>query len=134
MSWIEERESLIFTRVSDYVSDALSTKYPNINFTTDDSENVDAKFPNIYMFFDFVERMSTLDGQAINGGIMTIRTKTSVTKAMGNSVAKEVNACVRDGLKELCFTASGSPFPTTSRDTKEINATYQRMVGYNDPF
>lgn len=134
MSWIETRESLIFTRVSDYVSDALSTKYPNINFTTDDSENVDAKFPNIYMFFDFVERMSTLDGQAINGGIMTIRTKTSVTKAMGNTVAKEVNACVRDALKELCFTASGSPIPTTSRDTKEINATYQRMVGYNDPF
>ena len=133
MSWIEDRIDSIYSRVKHETIDVLSTEYPDLNFTQDDSENVDAKFPNVYMFFDVIERGNTLDGGVINAVYMTVRTKVSVTKAQGNDVAREVNAVVRDELKKLFFIASGSPIPTTSGDVKVINANYQRVIGYDDP-
>ena len=132
--WIEDRIDRIFSRVMHKSIDALESEYPDINFTQDDSENIDAKFPTVYMFFDTAERMSTLDGGVINAVIMAVRTKVSVTKTQGNDAAREVNAIVRDELVKLGFMASGSPIPTVSGDVKVINANYQRLVGYNDPF
>lgn len=132
--WIEDRIDRIFSRVMHKSIDALESEYPDINFTQDDSENIDAKFPTVYMFFDTAERMSTLDGGVINAVTMTVRTKVSVTKTQGNDAAREVNAIVRDELVNLGFMASGSPIPTVSGDVKVINANYQRLVGYNDPF
>lgn len=131
--WIEDRIDKVFSRVAHKVTKALESDYPDINFTQDDSENIEAKFPTVYMFFDTAERMSTLDGGAINGVYMTVRTSVSVTKTQGNDAAREVNASVRDELVNLGFMASGSPIPTVSGDVKVINANYQRMVGYNDP-
>ncbi len=131
--WIEDRIDAIFSRVWNKTEEALISDYPDLNFTQDDSENDLAKFPTVYMFFDVAERMSTLDGGAINGVYMTVRTQVSVTKTQGNDAAREVNAKVRDELVNLGFVASGSPIPTVSGDVKVINANYQRMVGYNDP-
>lgn len=131
--WIEDRIDTIYTRVKRNAVKALKSDYPDINFTMDDSENDNAKFPTVYMFFDAAERMSTLDGGAINAVYMTVRTKVSVTKTDGNDAAREVNAIVRDELVGLGFMASGSPIPTVSGDVKVINANYQRMVGHNDP-
>ena len=132
-AWIDKRIDKIFSRVKNKTTSALKTKYPDINFTQDDSENTSAKFPTVYMFFDIAERMSTLDGGAMNGVYMTIRTQVCVTKTQGNNAAREVNTKVRDELSKLFFSASGSPIPTVSGDIKVINANYQRMVGYNDP-
>ena len=132
-TWIEDRIDSIYSRVKHETIDKLSTTYPDINFTQDDSENVDAKFPTVYMFFDAIERGSTLDGGVINAVYMTIRTKVSASKSQGNDVAREVNAVVRDELCALHFITSGSPIPTTSGDVKVINSNYQRVVGFNDP-
>lgn len=133
MSWIEDRENLIFTRVKTKVVNALKATYPDINFTMDDSENIPAKFPNVYMYFDVAERGQTLDGQAINAVFMTVRTKVSVSKAQGNVVAQKVNAKVRDEMKILYFSASGVPIPTTLGDVKSINSNYGRVLGSQDP-
>lgn len=131
--WIDERINDIYTDVKNEVMTAYKTKYPDLTFTQDDSENVTAKFPAVYMFFDAVERMSTLDGGVINAVYMTIRTKVSVTKSQGNNVARAINSAVRDALKKRYFDTSGSPIPTTSGDVKVINSNYQRVVGFNDP-
>ena len=131
--WIDERENSIFTRVKNEVLKGLRSKYSDLNFTTDDSENVVAKFPSVYMRFEVVERGQTLDGGTINAVYMICQTKVSVTKAQGNTVAKEVNASVCDELKKLLFSVSGSAVPTTSGDIKEINQNYARVLGYNDP-
>lgn len=131
--WIDKRIDKIFSHVKNKTTSALKTKYPDINFTQDDSENTLAKFPTVYMFFDIAERMSTLDGGAMNGVYMTVRTQVYVTKTQGNNAAREVNTKVRDELVDLGFIASGSPIPTVSGDIKVINSNYQRMVGYNDP-
>lgn len=133
MSWVEDRIDQIYTVVKSKVITALKTEFPDINFTMDDSENTTAKFPNVYVFFDAVERGQTLDGQAINAVFMTIRTKVSASKAQGNVVAQKVNATVRDELKQLRFIASGSPIPTTSGDVKVINSNYGRVIGHDDP-
>jgi len=133
-AWIDDRIDKIYSRVKHKVSDALKSDYPDLNFTQDDSENTSARFPTVYMFFDTAERLTTLDGGAINGVYMAVRTKVSVTKTQGNDAAREVNAAVRDELVNLGFRASGSPIPTVSGDVKVINSNYQRMVGYNDPF
>ena len=133
MSWIEDRIDAIYSRVKSKTMTALKREYPDLNFTMDDSENTDAKFPNVYMYFDVAERGQTLDGQAINAVFMTIRTKVSASKAQGNTVAQKVNAKVRDELKLLYFTASGVPIPTTSGDVKQINANYGRVLGSQDP-
>ena len=131
--WIDERINKIFSHVRNKTKTALKEKYPDLNFTQDDSENTSAKFPTVYMFFDFAERGSTLDGGVINAVYMTVRTQVSVTKTQGNNAAREVNAKVRDELINLGFIASGSPIPTVSGDVKVINADYQRIIGFNDP-
>jgi len=131
--WIDDRINSIFTLVKNHTVKALKTKYPDINFTQDDSENTDAKFPTVYMFFDTEERQNTLDGGVVNAVYMTVRTKVSVTKVQGNNVARDVNAKVRDELKALGFITSGSPIPTVSGDVKVVFSNYQRMLGYNDP-
>ena len=133
-AWIDDRIDRIFSRVKHKVCDALKSDYPDLNFTQDDSENTSARFPTVYMFFDTTERMTTLDGGAINAVYMTVRTKVSVTKTQGNDTGRRVNSAVRDELVDLGFMASGSPIPTVSGDVKVINSNYQRMVGYNDPF
>ena len=112
---------------------ALQTEYPDINFTMDDSEDTPAQFPNVYLFFDTVERGQTLDGQAINAVYMTIRAKVSASKAQGNPVVQKVSSCVRDEMKLLRFVASGSPIPMTSGDVKIINSNYGRVIGHDDP-
>lgn len=131
--WIDERINKIFSHVRNKTKSALKEKYPDLNFTQDDSENTSAKFPTVYMFFDTTERMTSLDGGAINAVYMAIRTQVCVTKTQGNNAAREVNAKVRDEMVNLGFIASGSPIPTVSGDVKVINANYQRLVGYNDP-
>ena len=130
--WIEDRIDKIYSHVKNKTVKALKSKYPDINFTQDDSENDKAQFPTVYMFFDTTERMSTLDGGVINAVYMTVRTTVSVTKTDGNDADREVNATVRDELVNLGFIASGSPIPTVSGGIKAINANYQRIVGYND--
>lgn len=133
-SWIDTRIDSIYTRVKKQVTDELKSTYPDITFTMDDAENTDAKFPTVYMFFDWSERMSTLDGGAINGVYMTLRTQISAqNNSQGIKAARRVNARVRDELCELGFITSGSPLPTRSGDVKVINANYQRVVGYDDP-
>lgn len=132
--WIEDRVDRIYSRVKNKTISEFESEYPDINFTQDDSENISAVFPTVYMFFDAAERMSTLDGGAMNGVYMTVRTKVSVTKTQNNDVAREVNAKVRDELVALGFQASGSSIPTVSGDVKVINANYQRIIGYDDPF
>lgn len=115
------------------VMSELYTKYNDLNFTMDDSEDVDPKFPTVYMYFDALERGMTLDGGAINAVYMTVRTQVKVTSAQGNDVAIEVNTVLRDAMKTMRFVASGSPIPTTSGDIKVINSNYGRVLGYNDP-
>ena len=127
MSWIEDRIDQIYSRVKSKTIKALKDEYPDINFTMDDSENTDAKFPNVYMYFNVVERGQTLDGQAINAVFMTVRTKVSASKAQGNLVAQKVNAKVRDEMKLLYFDASGVPIPTTLGDVKQINAKSRHL-------
>lgn len=133
MNWIEERINTIYTRVKSKAYKELRSKYPDLNFTMDDGENLNPSFPTVYMFFDVMERGTTLDGGVINAVYMTVRTRVSVTKAQGNDVAREVNEIVRNELSRLYFIASGSPIPTTSGDTKVINANYHRVIGFNDP-
>lgn len=133
MSWVEDRIEQIYTRVKVKTIEALKSDYPNINFTMEDSENTPAKFPNVYMYFDVAERGQTLDGQTINAVFMTVRTKVSTSKSQGDIVAKKVNAKVRDELKSLMFSVSGSPIPTTLGDVKIINANYGRVIGHDDP-
>lgn len=133
MSWIEDRINQIYTTVKTKVTLALQDKYPDINFTMDDSENTDARFPSVYIFFDTVERGQTLDGQAINAVYMTIRVRVSANKAQGNTVAQEVSSHVRDEMKLLRFIASGSLIPMTSGDVKIINTNYGRVIGSDDP-
>ena len=131
--WIDERINTIYTRVKRNTVNALKSKYPDITFTQDDSENTDAVFPTVYMFFDWIERGSTLDGGVINAVYMTVRTKVSVDGAQNNNVAREVNTKVRDELCKMLFVTSGSPIPTRSGGIKEINANYQRVIGFDDP-
>lgn len=131
-TWINERIESIYTRVKNKVMTNLYSTYPDLNFTMDDSENVNPKFPSVYMYFDATERGQTLDGGAINAVYMTVQTRVKATMEEGNEVAIEVNTAVRDAMKDLLFVASGSPIPTTSGDVKVINSNYGRVLGQAD--
>ena len=131
--WIDDRINAMYSHVRSRTLSALKSKYPDLNFTEDDTSNTKAKFPTVYMFFDWTERQSTLDGGVINAVYMQCRTQISVTKAQGNNVAREVNTCVRDLLTELGFKTSGGTLPIQSGDVKIMVTNYQREVGFSDP-
>lgn len=133
--WIDKRINAIYSHVRSRTISKFKSKYPDIRFTQDDAENIDAIFPTVYMFFDFVERQSTLDGGVINAVYMTIRTQVSVKddSSQGNNTAREINAKVRDELCGLGFFTSSGAIPTRSGGIKILVANYQRMVGHDDP-
>ena len=133
--WIDDRINDMYSFVRSRTMSELKSKYSDLYFTMDASENTSAKFPTVYMFFDFVERQSTLDGGVINAVYMTCRTQISVKddSSQGDPTAREVNAKVRDELCKLGFITSGGALPTKSGDVKLLIANYQRVVGYDDP-
>lgn len=133
--WIDKRINAIYSHVRSRTISKFKSKYPDIRFTQDDADNVDAVFPTVYMLFDFSERQSTLDGGVINSVYMTVRTQTYVKddSSQGSNTAREVNAKVRDELCSLGFITSGGTIPTKSSGTKVLISNYQRVVGFNDP-
>ena len=133
--WIDKRINAMYSHVRSRTISKFRDKYPDINFSQDDAENTNAKFPTVYMLFDYTERQSTLDGGVINAVYMTVRTQVSVKddSSQGNNAAREVNAKVRDELCNLGFIISGGSIPTKSGGVKVLSSNYQRMVGFNDP-
>lgn len=133
--WIDKRINAVYSHVRSRTISKFKSKYPNIRFTQDDADNVEAVFPTVYMLFDFAERQSTLDGGAINAVYMTVRTQIYVKddSSQGSNAARDVNAKVRDELCKLGFITSGGSIPTKASGTKVLISNYQRVVGFNDP-
>lgn len=133
--WIEDKINDIYSHVRSRTLSEFKVKYSDLEFTMTSSENAPTKLPTVYMFFDFSERQSTLDGGVINAVYMTIRTQISVkdNSAQGDPAARELNTKVRDELCKLGFFTSGGALPTKSGDVKVLIANYQRVVGHDDP-
>lgn len=53
-TWVLELEPKIITLVQTRADKIIKEKYPDVNWTTDDSVVKEPVFPNIYIFTDFV--------------------------------------------------------------------------------
>lgn len=129
--WTSDIGSIVYTRIKLEVTKKLKSKYPNINFTTNNRNNTDTKFPSIYFKrLQGSERGQTLDGQSVNATLFSVQIE--VTDNVGEHRAQEVADVIYGVMKTMLFEAIGEPFANNTDSTYRNVARYRRIIGYND--
>jgi len=131
-SWVFDIQDKIFSRLDAICTAKLSSKYPNINVTTDDHKVTNPKFPNVYLhFLSPVEVGKDLDGQDVNAVYLTAQVEITVTSAQEMSVANEVSQVVMDCMKEMRFSATLPEFVNTDTEYRTVSR-FARTIGNAD--
>lgn len=132
--WLTDRENAIYTYVKTKVWNKYKNTYSNMFFTQDDSPNLPASFPCIYVhFLSPYEVGSELENTSVNAAIVTVEFAVTVTNAMGLNVANIVSDSCVDALKEVGFEIIMFPeFQNMGTDTKRKIFRARRTIGSGD--
>ena len=131
-SWVFDAQDKIYSRIDALCTAKLSSKYPNINVTTDSHKVVNAKFPNVYMRFWAKEVGKDLENKTINAVYLTVNIDVTVTAAQKMEVAREVSGVVLDGMKGMSFDGDEfSVFNDTDTEYRMVS-TFARYIGNAD--
>lgn len=136
MSWVTDRQTTIYSRVSAILTAQLSEQYADLNVTMDNAMLQNAKFPTIYItFLGARERGQTLDGTNINAVRMDVEahvlTSKSQTRPMieNNFIAWDVV----DAFKTMGFEVTMPSIPTSNVDgVYESVSRFSRIIGQDD--
>ena len=133
-SWVTEVQSKVYTTVKVRAERNLKTKYPDIRFTQDDTAQLEAKFPTVYIhYLTGMETARDLDGSDINAFSSDVQIDVTVSKAQGKTVAEKVVSEVVEQYKQMRYALRGTPaFFPTGNDTKQISARMNRIIGSDD--
>ena len=134
MSWVSDRQTTIYSRVSAILTSELGEKYADLNITMDNAMFQNAKFPTVYICFLMGnERGQTLEGTTINAVNMTAEVHVKTSKAQGIIVNNEIAWDVVEAFKTMSFTAVMPSIPTSNIDgVYESVSRFSRIIGYND--
>lgn len=128
-SWVFDIQDTIYSRLDAVCTAKLSSKYPDLNVTTDSHKITNAKFPNVYLhFLSPIEVGKDLDGKDVNAIYLTAEISVTVTSAQKMEVAREVTQIVVDCMKEMRFTASLSEFVDTDTEYRTVSR-FARTIG-----
>ena len=132
--WVNDIESIVFTRVRVGCENRLKTKYPNIDFTTSTKERKEPKFPTVYVhMMNSQEIGRTLDGKHVNGVNATFQIEVTDNTRQYN--ADFVADAVCDVMKEMMFEIVGTPYVDESNPSVYRNvARFRRPIGASDTF
>ena len=128
-SWVFDIQDTIYSRLDAVCTAKLSSKYPDLNVTTDSHKITNAKFPNVYLhFLSPIEVGKDLDRKDVNAIYLTAEISVTVTSAQKMEVAREVTQIVVDCMKEMRFTASLSEFVDTDTEYRTVSR-FARTIG-----
>ena len=129
--WFSRITTTVFTRIKAIVSKKLLSTYPDLNFTTTDIAETEAKFPTVYIKrMKGYERGQDLEGSAVNAMLATFQVE--VTDNVSDTRALEIADECCAVMKSMRFQIIGEPIPDNSNGKYRNIARYQRLVGYND--
>ena len=129
--WTDYIESMVFTRVKTKGNSALKTKYPNLNYTTDNVTVGEPKFPTCYIQeLAGAERGSSLDGTEVNGILCSFQIDVSDNSSKQNAKAVMVNAI--DTFKQMRFEIIAFPIYRNEDGIWVGTARVRRIIGASD--
>lgn len=132
--WVTDVQNQIYTYVKTKVWNRYKNTYPQLFFTQDDSPNIPASFPCVYVhFLSPVESHSYLVNTTINAIVSTVEIQTTVSNGMGLNVANIISDAVVEALKELQFEIIMLPeFQNFGTETKRKIFRARRTIGAED--
>ena len=134
MSWVNDRQTTIYSRVKGILSSKLSKKYDSFLITEDNTTPTEAVFPTVYItFVGMNERGQTLDGITINAVNMTAEVHVKTSKAQGMIDNRNIAWDVVEAFKTIGFSAIMPNIPTSNFDgVYESVSRYSRIVAQGD--
>ena len=134
MSWVADRQTTIYSRVSALLQSKLKKKYSSLNITQDNATPTETQLPTVYIAFMATgERGQTIDGTTINAVNMVAEVHVKTSNAQGALVNSDVAWEVVEAFKSLRFTATMPPMATSNFDgVYESVSRFQRVIGQGD--
>lgn len=124
-------ESIVCDRIENEFDEEIKSAFPELNFTTVDSVDDDAKFPCVYIhLLSSPEMGADLQGDSING--MDARFEIKVTDNVYQQRAKIVQDEVLRIMKTMRFRCFVFPSFNNSSSTYCCVSRYRRIIGAND--
>ncbi|MCD7724291.1 MAG: hypothetical protein LUI12_01840 [Clostridiales bacterium] len=131
--WTADIETTIFSVIKTKTYSTLVSKYPNINYTTEETTSTTAKFPNVYVhMISMSEAGQDLQGESVNAVLASVQI--DVTANTKKSDAKTVIYAIIDVLKTLRFDIISLPIYTKEDDVHRAVVRARRMIGSGDTF
>lgn len=136
MSWVADRQTTIYSRVSAILYSKLGETYPDLNVTMDNAMLQNAKFPTVYItFLGATERGRTLDGTNINAAKMDVEVHVKTSKSQDQPMIENNNIAwdVVDAFKTMGFVVTMPNIPTSNIDgVYESVSRFSRLIGQDD--
>lgn len=124
-------ENIVYSRVIGAMPERIKEKYPNLNFTTSDSQVVTPKFPSVYIHqMSSPEMGQTIDGFEINAIMATFQIE--VTDNVSQSNCTQVMNEVVTAMKSMRFNVTMMPEFNNSGQIYRKIARFRRLIGALD--
>lgn len=129
--WTSDIEYKVLAKLRVEGTKKLKSKYPNINFTNEDTASDVPLFPTVYIKkLPGAETGEDLERTFVNGYVsgFQIEVITNTTDRDAQTVA---DVCYGI-MKSMAYSMVGEPVPNNTATTKRNVARYQRNIDYND--
>jgi hypothetical protein len=132
--WTDDAQDRIYTAVKVRSEKILKPTYPKIRYTQDDSAQIDAQFPTVYVrYLPGRELANTMEADVVNAFQCDVEVQTTVSKGQGKTVAFKVANAVADEFKKYRFNFRMIPTLTpTGNDTKHVIFRMSRVIAIDD--
>lgn len=124
-------ESQVYTRLKNKIPSNIKTKYKNLNFTTNNINLADAKFPCVYIhMLESPEVGEDVEGNEINAiyASFVIEVVDNESQANTTALSKEIQKI----MKEMRFKVVGFPYNDNNDSTYRKVSRYRRTIANND--
>lgn len=126
-------ESQVLSLIKSSFSERIKNKkeYKDLNFTTSDRVQGEAKFPTVYVhMMESPEVGSTLEGSDISG--INAAFQIEVSDNQNNKRTDEISREVSRIMKSLRFLIMGFPFHDNTQEAFCTKSRYRREIGSED--
>lgn len=126
-------ESQVLSLIKSNFSERIKNKkeYKDLNFTTSDRVQGEAKFPTVYVhMMESPEVGSTLEGSDVSGINATFQIE--VTDNQNNKRTDEISREVLRIMKSMRFRVVGMPIHDNSQGAYRTASRYRRVMGSGD--
>ncbi len=129
--WYAELESTVFTIVQYNLKTKKDAPYPNLKCTTASSTETPSQFPTLYLHeLSPLEQDQDLENTEINSILHSIEIKVFSNKS--EAEVRNIMAAAIKEMKNLRYSVTLFPDPTTSNKISSAVARFRRAIGRDD--